>query len=190
MKNITKLKKNFVINTKFVKNSCFNEPVYILDAGKDFVEAYSEKNKKIIKDKLMVDDSINTKTFISIKEFFKKCSQDSTEYKVEKINEDFVFISVANYAELTLFFRLSPTANKLFLTNINTYKFIKTKNTAHDALNNIKYIPEFEKLQLESYLKNMKNLKRDYIFLLNQSLDSLEREFNAQNSKNTQTNKK
>lgn len=183
MKHITKLKKNFVINTEYVKNSSFNEPVYIIDSGKNFIEAYNEKNKKIVKEKLETTDYLGEKTFISIKEFFKKCELDSTEYKVEKVNNDFVFLSVAKLGNLNLFFRISPKDNKLFLTNINKYKFVQTKNSIHDALNNISFLPEFEKIQLESYMKNKKNLKRDYLFLLNNSLEKLEKEYNKQNTK-------
>lgn len=184
MKYLNKFKKEFVINTKFIEKNDFNSPVFVINSGKDFVETYSRvkqnpksKTVKIIKNKHEFKAPINEKTFISVKEFFKKCTLESTEYKIEKVNNGNIYILVAKLGELGLFFKTNPEENQLFLTNINCYKFEKTSNTACEALLKATHINEFEQMKIANYLKNKKNLKRDYIFSLKKSLENLEKQY-------------
>lgn len=176
MKNLVKLKKNFVINTDFVEKSSFNEPVYIIDSDKNSVLVYTVNNRKIVTTKqIEIDDKINTKSFITIKEFFKRCTKDDTEYKIEKVNNGDIYIRVAYFGELSLFFKMSKT-NSFILTNINNYKFQKTNNTARDIFNNLK----FSYYQIErtvSYLKNLKNIKRDFLYYLNNNLSYIKKSY-------------
>lgn len=181
MKYLNKLKKNFVINTKYVQNSEFNEPVYILNSKKDFVEAYSiTKNNKIKIKKIEIDEKNNTKTFITIKDFFKKCDLDNTEYRIEKVDNGDIYIRVAYLDDLSLFFKTNQFENKFILTNLNKYKFYKTRFNAVEALNKANYMSEFEQIKTVNYLSSKKNLKRDYIFTLKKSLETLENRYNQQ----------
>lgn len=181
MKYLNKLKKNFVINTLFVDKENFNEPVYILDAKKEYVEAYSyTKNNKIIIKKIDITENLNTKTFITVKEFFKKCVLDDTEYKIEKVDNGDIYIRVAYFGNLALFFKTNIKENKLILTNINKYKFYKTRQNAQEALCKAQYLNEYEQIRTINYLKSKKNLKRDYLFSLSKSLEGLENAYNKQ----------
>ncbi|MBE5745701.1 MAG: hypothetical protein E7359_00210 [Clostridiales bacterium] len=175
MKNIQKLKKNFVINTNFVEKTSFNEPVYIIDSTKENITVYTIKNKNIVTTKtIKIDEKLNSKTFITVKDFLKKCTLDNTEFKIEKVNNGDVYIRVAYFNDLSLFFRIGKT-NKFILTNIKAYKFYPTKNNTYQALNNIETLSDFEKDKIARYLKNFKNIKRDLMFSLNKSLEALKK---------------
>lgn len=186
MKYLNKFKNNFVINTNHIEKSDFNSPVYIINSGKDFIETYSRvklspksKNTKVIKNKIDFKAPLNEKTFISVKDFFKKCKLESTEYKIEKVNNGNIFILVASFGELGLFFKTNPVQNHLFLTNMNCYKFQKTSNNTREALLNATHLNEFEQMKIANYLSSKKNLKRDFIFILKKSLDSLQAEYQS-----------
>ena len=76
MKKLEKLKKNFVINTEYFEKSSLNEPVYIVDANKENFTAYStDKKGKISLKEIKIDEKLSGKTFITVKEFFKKCKE-------------------------------------------------------------------------------------------------------------------
>ena len=50
MRHLSKMKKNFVINTVYLPKKEFNEPVYVINSNKEYIEAYSTtKNKVVIK---------------------------------------------------------------------------------------------------------------------------------------------
>lgn len=176
MKNILKLKKKIVINTVFIEKSNFNEPIYIINSNKDSISVYSnaKRNNVTIK-KIKIDEEHNTKTYITIKEFFKRCTKDDTEYKIEKVDNGDIYIRVAYYGDLSLFFKIGKTKN-FILTNINKYKFIKTNNNTYQALSKIN-LPYFDKEHICAYIKNLKNIKRDYIYSLNKSLERLEKDY-------------
>ena len=175
MKHLNKLKKQFVINTNYIKNSKFNEPIYIQNADRESVTVYSvDRKNKIILNKIKLENEYKEKTFISIKDFFKKCTLDNSEYKIEKVDNGDKYIRVAYFNDLTLFVKINEKENKFIFTNINKYKFYKTNKTLNDVLNSLNYFNYYGKLRMQSYLKNLKNLKRDYIFSLNKKLEFLQ----------------
>ena len=181
MKTLNKFNKNFVINTVYQKNNDFNEPVYVLNAYKNYVEAYSKtKNKKIIIKKIEILPPLNTKTFISIKEFFKKCTIENSEYKIKNVDNGNIYILVARFQDIGLFFKTNQFENTLFLTNINKYEFYKTSLNTQEALVKASHISEFERIKIAGYLTSKKNLKRDYLFMLKKSLEALESAYNKQ----------
>ena len=181
MKKLEKLKKNYVINTLFLDKYDFNEPVYLQDANKENVTVYSTNNrtKKVVLKTIKIDEILNTKTFITVKEFFKKCKKDNTEYKIEKVGNDTIFIRVAYFNDLSLFYKISLYKNtsSFVLTNINKYKFYKTTHNIYDALNKIK-LNILEVDRIANYLSNLKNIKRDYLFYLDKSKEKLEKQVN------------
>lgn len=180
MKYLKKLKKNFVINTKYLPKKQFNEPIYLINSNNEYVEAYSVKNEKIIINKIKIENEYAEKTFITIKDFFRHCTPDDTEYKIEKVDNGDVYIRVAYFNDLSLFFRLRKNKGTFILTNINKYKFYPTNLDTLSTLNKINYISSFESLKLNDYLHNLKNIKRDYIFTLNNSKDTIEKQYNRQ----------
>ena len=181
MRKLEKIKKNFVINTKFLKKSDFNEPVYVINSGKNFIEVYSTANKKVTIKKLELDGELAEKTFITVKDFFHKCKKDNTEFRIEKVDNGDVYIRVAFLDDLSLFLRLRNGNNQYFLTNINNYKFYETHFSSIDAVNKIDYLNYAEKENILNYLSNFKNIKRDYIYNLKKSLENLEKAYKLQN---------
>lgn len=179
MKKLKKLKKNFAINTVYLPKKVFNEPVYILNATKEYIEAYSSSKNKVYIKQLKLVDEFCDKTFISVKDFFKLCKKDNSEYKVKKVENGDIFIRVAYYGDLSLFFKISNKGNILFLTNIKKYDFYPTSHNLLDVLNKLN-ISFYEKSKIQGYLSNLKNLKRDYIFSLKKSKEKLENQFNSQ----------
>ena len=182
MRKLEKIKNNFAINTVYLKNKQFNEPVYIICGHKNSVDVYSTlKNKKVTIKSLELDEDLSQKTFITVKDFFHKCKKDNTEYKIEKVDNGDVYLRVAYFGELSLFLRLRKGDNQFYLTNINKYKFYKTQNLSFEAINRIPYLDYVGKENIISYVSNFKNIKRDYIYNLKKSLELLEKEYKKQN---------
>lgn len=178
MKCLSKMKKNFVINTKYLPKKDFNEPVYVINANKNFVEAYSTSKEKVLIKQIKIEEELSGKTFISVSDFFKKCKKDNTEYKIEKVDNGDVYIRVAYLDDLSLFFRYRNNTTSLILTNLQKYNFVKTKHNAIEALNKIKQLDEYSILKFAGYLNNLKIIKRDYIFSLKKSKEHLENNLN------------
>ncbi|MGN1208440.1 MAG: hypothetical protein ACI4TI_03125 [Christensenellales bacterium] len=189
MKKVTSLKKNFVINTNFVKDAEFNEPVYVLDSGKDYITAFSTKKNKVIEQKVEITDELNTKTFIKVKDFFKKCTRDDCEYRIEKVNNGDVYLRVAYLGDISLFLRINEKENKLIMTNIKKYKFYPSKLSCIEALNKLEFLNDFDRMKIKGYISNIKNLKRDYLYTLNQTLDNLKRQYQTEKSSQSKQKK-
>lgn len=181
MKKLEKLKKNYVINSIYLKHFDFNEPVYLQDANKESITVFLSNNrtKKVTLKTIKIDETLNTKTFITVKEFFKKCKKDNSEFKIEKVENGEIFLRVAYFNDLSLFYKISFKTNtsSFVLININKYKFYKTNYNIFEALTKTKLnILEVERLT--NYLNNLKNIKRDYLFYLNKSKEKLEKQVN------------
>lgn len=174
MKYLNKFKKDFVINTKYVKNTEFNEPIYVISNDKTSVNVYNinKKNKVSIKN-VEIKDELTEKTFISVKEFFKKCKPDNTEYKIERVNNGDIYIRIAYFEDLSLFYRISDK-NKFILTNINKYNFVKTNNDTLQALQKVEKYNVYDIERANAYLKNKKSIKRDYLFAIKRGLQAIE----------------
>ena len=174
MKYLNKFKKDFVINTKYIKNNDFNEPIYVINNNKTSVSVYNiNKQNKINIKNIEIKDELKEKTFISVKDFFKKCKLDNTEYKIEKVNNGDIYIRIAYFEDLSLFYRFS-TKSKFILTNIKKYNFIKTNNNTRQALEKFPGFNFYDIERANAYLKNKKNIKRDYIFALKNGLIAIE----------------
>jgi len=184
MKKLEKLKKNFVINTKYLKDKDFNEPVYIIDSNKDFVQVFSIVKDKVKINKINLSEDLKEKTFITIKDFFRHCKIDNSVYGIEKVDNGDVYIRVAYLKDLSLFFRLRNEKNIFVLTNKNKYKFYKKNTNTLKALYLVNYLSEFDALKINDYLNNFKNIKRDYLYSLKKSLENLEKLFKQNNNKN------
>ena len=190
MKKVNKLKKNFVINTNFVKNENFNEPVYVIDAGKDFITAYNtDKKNKVNIEKVEITPELDTKTFIKVKDFFKKCKLNDQEYRLKNAKTDNVYLRIAYLGDISLFLKINEKENTLFMTNINKYDFYPSKLTKMEALNKIPRLNDFDKLKINAYTNNIRNLKRDFMFVLQNSLENLERRYKeSQSEQNKKSN--
>lgn len=180
MKKLEKLKKNYVINTAFLDKKDFNELVYIIDANKESVKVFvTTKTGKVSTKEIEIKDEFCEKTFITIKDFFKKCTKDNTEYKIENVENGDIYLRVAYFNDLSLFYKITYKTHKtnFVLTNINKYKFYKTNNNIQRALDrtNFSFI---EKEQLVRYLSSLKNIKRDFIFSIKKSKENLEKNLN------------
>ena len=180
MRKLEKIKKNFVINTELLKNKSFNEPVYIINSTKEYVEVYRTQNKKVKIEKITLDEDYSKKTFITVSDFFRKCKKDGTEYKIEKVDNGDVYIRVAFLGDISLFYRYRNGENKLIMTNIKNYKFDPTQNNTLEALNNISNLNYYNITKINGYLSSLKNLKRDYIYALKKSLENLEKIYKNQ----------
>ena len=178
MKTLAKLRKKFVINTVFIEKNNFNEPVYLIDANKEFVKVFTtDKKGKALISEIKINEKLTTKTFITVEEFFKKCKKDNAEFKIEKVENGDIYIRVCYLDDLSLFYKLSFKNSKqtFILTNINNYKFYKTNKNMQQTFNktSMNYL---EKEKLISYLSNVKNIKRDYLFTLKKQKEILEKE--------------
>ncbi|MBR4025360.1 MAG: hypothetical protein IKJ03_00210, partial [Mycoplasmataceae bacterium] len=128
--------------TIYLKHFDFNEPVYLQDANKESITVFLSNNrtKKVTLKTIKIDETLNTKTFITVKEFFKKCKKDNSEFKIEKVENGEIFLRVAYFNDLSLFYKISFKTNtsSFILININKYKFYKTNYNIFEALTKTK----------------------------------------------------
>lgn len=86
MRKLEKIKNNFAINTVYLKNKQFNEPVYIICGHKNSVDVYSTlKNKKVTIKSLELDEDLSQKTFITVKDFSINAKKIIQNIKLKKL---------------------------------------------------------------------------------------------------------